>query len=85
VSPSHDEAGTRPRDSIDPVAELAEYANSRGLELVAYHDACRQLSAMLGQQFAEDRFADSVLARLTVECNDVVGAVKDAHAAALEA
>jgi hypothetical protein len=81
---SADRRRTANRSSTDPVDELAAYASARGLELAPYHDACRQLKAMLGTQFAEHRFADSVLARLTLD-SDVPRAVSDAHAAALDA
>ena len=69
----------------DPVVVLSEFADGRGLDLAAYHDACRQLETLLGRQFAEHTFAESVLARLKLEDADVHRAVSDTFAETLEA
>jgi hypothetical protein len=70
--------------AADSVRQLAEYAECHGLQLAAYHDACRQLDAILGTEFAEARFAERVLTRLKCDGNDVRRAVSDAHAATLD-
>jgi hypothetical protein len=66
------------------MTQLKEYADNRGLELAAYHDACRQLRAILGTEFVEAQFAHELLTRLQQGWHEVPIAVREAFVAALE-
>ena len=77
-------AGREHMQSGDAIALLGEHADAHALDLAGYHDACRQLRAILGTEFVETYFAHDVLTRLMLDGNDVHAAVRGAQDAAFD-
>jgi hypothetical protein len=84
IRPARVRAGREPRATSNAVAMLAEHADAHALDLAAYHDACRQVRAILGTKFVEYSFAHDVLVRLKLDGNDVAAAVRGAQDAAFD-
>jgi hypothetical protein len=77
-------AGRETMKTGEAIAMLDEHADVHGLDLAGYHDACRQLRAILGTSFVENFFAHDVLTRLMLDGNDVAVAVREAQDATFE-